>query len=129
MGEKKRLTLTGKNIPDNIYEKLDKLANEKRLTNYIVSLVEKEESLVEKESMMDKMNKSLSTMLSKMDKLDEQMEVINQRLENINVVSAPVEAIKEDRDIETDPIQQGDIGVNTDKIRGEQITEDDEYDF
>lgn len=124
MVDKKRLTLTGKNIPDKIYNKLDKLANERTLTPYIVSLVEKEET-------MDKLLSILSIMLSKIDKLDEQMVEIKDKLDN-GVVSVPAPEEKKEenkQDIESSSIQQGNIGVNTDEIKGEKFEAQDDYDF
>lgn len=121
MVDKKRLTLTGKNIPDKIYTKLDKLANERTLTPYIVSLVEKEET-------MDKILKSLSIMLSKIDKLDDQMGEIKDKLHSGIVVTAPEEKKEETKDIEEDSIPQGNTGINTKEIKG-HIEIDDPYDF
>lgn len=120
--DKKRLTLTGKNMPDEIYQKLEQLGNDRKLTPYIINLVEKEE-------MMDKIISSLSIMLSKIDKLDNQMVEFNEKLNNIHVVSAPVVPNEETQDIEKTSIQQGDIGVNTKEIKGEHIEIEDEYDF
>lgn len=54
--DKKCLALTAKNIPDYIYSKLEQLGSERRLTPYIIHLVEKE-------AMMDKLVESLPTSL------------------------------------------------------------------
>ncbi|GAF66473.1 hypothetical protein BTS2_3374 [Bacillus sp. TS-2] len=51
--EQKRLTLTGSNMPDEVYEKLNELAKSKRLTHYIIELVQKEK-------VMDRFIESLS---------------------------------------------------------------------
>ena len=122
MTDKKRLTLTGTNIPEEIYDKLAQLGNERRLTPYIVHLIEKE-------AMMDKLISSLPSLLSKMDNLENQLSNINGKLDNVNVVSAPEK--KEDHPAEPkeEIIKIGEIGVSEEieSELDEEITTD--YDF
>ncbi|WP_182103186.1 hypothetical protein [Niallia taxi] len=126
MTDKKRLTLTGTNIPEEIYDKLAQLGNERRLTPYIVHLIEKE-------AMMDKLIASLPSLLSKMDNIEDQLSTINGKLDNVNVVSAP-EAREEKKPAPEEmeiieEIKLGEIGVS-DEIESEldeEITTD--YDW
>ncbi|MCE4051869.1 hypothetical protein [Bacillus sp. Au-Bac7] len=122
MTDKKRLTLTGTNIPEEIYDKLAQLGNERRLTPYIVHLIEKE-------AMMDKLIASLPSLLSKMDILENQLSNINGKLDNANAVSAP--ETKEDMPAEPkeEIIKIGEIGVSEEieSELDEEITTD--YDF
>ncbi len=121
MTDKKRLTLTGTNIPEDIYDKLAQLGNERRLTPYIVHLIEKE-------AMMDKLIASLPSLLSKMDNIEDQLSNINGKLDNVNVVSAP--ETKEDKPVEPEEeiIKIGDTGVS-DEIESEFDEEVTEFDF
>lgn len=64
--KKGRLTLTGNKMPDEVYRKLEEKGSDRKLTPYIVSLVEKED-------MMDKLIESLSIIIDKIDCLDEKV--------------------------------------------------------
>ncbi|MEK4444309.1 hypothetical protein [Niallia sp. FSL K6-0077] len=122
--EKKRIALTGKNIPDNIYDKLVRLGEEKRVTPYITHLMEKEET-------MDAVISSLPTLLSEIRDLKGQVASLHDKLERIEVASAPEQIKKQLTDKEQD-IKIGDTGIDKDKINTKEVDIDDiesELDF
>lgn len=113
--KKGRLTLTGNKMPDDVYKKLEEKGSDRKLTPYIVSLVEKE-------VMMDKLIEGLSTLLRKVDCMDEKFSRIEMKLESGSVFIKS-EAIPEEHEIE-----QGDLKINENIIGG--IEEDiEEMDF
>lgn len=113
--KKGRLTLTGNKMPDEVYKKLEEKGSDRKLTPYIVSLVEKEE-------MMDKLIESLSTLIHKVDHLDEKFTRIELKLEGTNV------SIKNESIIEEVEIKQGNLEIAENIIGG--IEEDiEEMDF
>ncbi|KYD11416.1 hypothetical protein B4102_2144 [Heyndrickxia sporothermodurans] len=113
--KKGRLTLTGNKIPDKIYKKLEKLGSDRKLTPYVVYLVEKEE-------MMDKLIESLSTLIHKVDHLDERFSGLEKRLSGVNV------PIENKTTTDDDEIKQGDLEIGENIIGG--IEEDiEEIDF
>jgi len=122
--EKKRIALTGKNIPDNIYDKLVRLGEEKRVTPYITHLMEKEET-------MDAVISTLPTLLSEIRDLKGQVASLHDKLERIEVASAPEQIKKQLTDKEQD-IKIGDTGIDKDKINTKEVDIDDiesELDF
>lgn len=78
MSEKKRLTLTGNKMPADVYTKLEKLGNERKLTPYICSLVEKEEK-------MDSLIDNLSLMIDKLNNVEKNVIDLNMKLENTTI--------------------------------------------
>jgi len=78
MAEKKRLTLTGNKMSDDVYAKLEQLGNERKLTPYICNLVEKEE-------MMDRLINSFSILINKLENVENAVADLNHKLENTPV--------------------------------------------
>ncbi|MCK1995470.1 hypothetical protein MPH61_23390 [Peribacillus muralis] len=96
--KKGRLTLTGNKMPDGVYRKLEEKGLERKLTPYIVGLVEKEE-------MMDKLIENLSALIHKVDGLDDRFSGLESKLEGVNV-SNNVEV-----NINEEEIKQGDLEI------------------
>jgi len=117
--EKKRLTLTGNKMPDKIYKKLEELGNQRKLTPYVISLIEKEEK-------MDMLIEHLSVLVNKIDNVEHNMAKINQKLEGVSIQDIyPETANKANTSVET--IQEGKLDIS-DHIEGgieEQIEEID----
>lgn len=101
--EKKRLTITGNNIPDDIYKKLDDLGNQRKLTPYVVRLIEKE---VE----MNALIKGLSDLTSKVEGMERMLKEINNKLE--------IESVQSISDVSV-LVSGGKIEVIIDKIKEE----------
>jgi hypothetical protein len=121
--DKKRLTLTGKNMPDPIFTKLEQLGNDRRLTPYIISLVEKEE-------LMDTLISSLSILLDKVDNLDVQLQEINKKFTTINIPTSDDKRKSYDEKPNfVESVKQGDLGISdeVDSEIDEPINTD--YDF
>lgn len=112
--KKGRLTLTGNKMPDEVYKKLEEKGSDRKLTPYIVSLVEKEET-------MDKLIESLSIIIHKIDRLDEKVSGFETKLEGATV-SVVNETVSNEEDI-----KQGDLKVGENIIGGieEEIEEMD----
>ncbi|MGG0888973.1 hypothetical protein [Cytobacillus horneckiae] len=112
--KKGRLTLTGNKMPDEVYKKLEEKGSDRKLTPYIVSLVEKEET-------MDKLIESLSIIIHKIDRLDEKVSGFETILEGANV-SIVNETVSNEEDI-----KQGDLKIGENIIGGieEEIEEMD----
>lgn len=123
MSEKKRLTLTGNKMPDQVYAKLEKLGTERTLTPYICSLVEKEEK-------MDSLIENLSFLISKLNNVEHIVLDIHQKLENttistlqigsINSLETPVES--------SESIREGKLEISN-RIEGGIEEEIEERDF
>ncbi len=119
--DKKRLALTAKNIPDDIYSKLEQLGSERRLTPYIIHLVEKE-------AMMDTLVESLPSLLSEIKILKDQVSSLSDKLENINVVPAPEMKNHNEMVLSKEDVQTGKLEIN-DNIESEAMEEDMDSDF
>lgn len=119
--DKKRLALTAKNIPDDIYIKLEQLGSERRLTPYIIHLVEKE-------AMMDTLVESLPSLLSEIKILKDQVSSLSDKLENINVVPAPEMKNHNEMVLSKEDVQTGKLEIN-DNIESEAMEEDMDSDF
>lgn len=113
--KKGRLTLTGNKMPDEVYKRLEEKGADRKLTPFIVSLVEKEQ-------MMDKLIESLSTLIHKVDLLDGKFKRIEAKLEGANV------SIKNEMNFEESEIKQGDLDIAENIIGGIE-EEIDEMDF
>lgn len=72
--DKKRLTLTGNKMPENVYQKLEELGSSRKLTPYIVNLIEKEEK-------MNKLLEDLTIITSKFTGIEQMLETINSKLD------------------------------------------------
>lgn len=115
--KKGRLTLTGNKMPDDVYKKLEEKGSSRKLTPYIVSLVEKEE-------MMDKLIESLSILIHKVEHLDERFSSIEKKLDNVHLSVEDGLILTED-EVE---IKQGDLEIKDNIIGG--IEEDiEDMDF
>lgn len=113
--KKGRLTLTGNKIPDDVYKMLEEKGKDRKLTPYVVSLVEKEE-------MMDKLIESLSTVIQKVDRLDRRFTGFEAKLEGVDL------SFEKGTDTGDEEIKQGDLEIADNIIGG--IEEDiDETDF
>jgi len=119
--DKKRLALTAKNIPDDIYSKLEQLGSERRLTPYIIHLVEKE-------AIMDTLVESLPSLLSEIKILKDQVSSLSDKLENINVVPAPEMKNHNEMVLSKEDVQTGKLEIN-DNIESEAMEEDMDSDF
>ncbi|PKR83070.1 hypothetical protein [Heyndrickxia camelliae] len=116
--EKKRITLTGNKMPEETYSKLDQLAKERKLTPYIVNLVEKE-------NMMDKLIEGLSILVSKIDTIEHKVDQVQEQLSlsKIEIEHRPLI-----NDNEPEKIAQGKIEVSEKIVGG--IEEDiPDFDF
>lgn len=118
MSEKKRLTLTGNKMPADVYSKLERLGNERKLTPYICSLIEKEE-------MMDSLINNLSLMLDKLNNVEKKVIDLNEKLENTTIQTTP--SSEEKLIAHEEIIQEGKLEI-TSQIEGgieEEIFEPD----
>ena len=112
--KKSRLTLTGNKIPDAVYKILEQKGEERKLTPYVVDLVEKEE-------MMDKLIESLSILINKVDQL-------NMKINNIEKNFQGGKTLIQHEVVIEDDVQQGDLEVGENVIGG--IEEDiEDVDF
>lgn len=110
MSEKKRLTLTGNKMPADIYEKLEQLGSERKLTPYICSLIEKEET-------MDKLIGGLSILMNKLENVENIVVELNHKFENTTIQTryTPL-AIPET--IETEVIPEGKLDISNNVVGG-----------
>lgn len=76
--EKKRLTLTGNKMPEEVYKKLEELGSTRRLTPYIVSLIEKEEHT-------NKLIESLSSVAERMEDIEHKVDHIYEAISSGNI--------------------------------------------
>lgn len=113
--KKGRLTLTGNKMPDEVYKKLEEKGSDRKLTPYIVGLVEKEE-------MMDKLIESLSTLIHKVDHLDDRFSGFEAKLDGVNL------SVKYETNTDDEEIKQGDLEIK-DNIIGGIEEEIEEIDF
>lgn len=113
--KKGRLTLTGNKMPDDVYKKLEEKGSDRKLTPYIVGLVEKEET-------MDKLIESLSTLIQKVDHLGERFTDFEAKLNGVNIPVDKEEVIPDE------DIVQGDLEIS-DKIIGGIEEEIEDIDF
>lgn len=119
MSEKKRLTLTGNKMPADIYAKLEKLGNERKLTPYICSLIEKEET-------MDKLIGGLSILMNKLENVENIVVELNHKFESTSIQTSYTPVTMQNT-VETEVIPEGKLNIS-DKIVGgieEEITEVD----
>lgn len=120
MSEKKRLTLTGNKMPTDVYDKLEKLGSERKLTPYICSLVEKEE-------MMDNLIGGLSTLINKLENVENIVVELNHKFEN-TTIQASHTAVTIPKVIETEVIPEGKLNISNNVVGGiEEVIE--EVDF
>ncbi|MGM9926629.1 MAG: hypothetical protein ACI35P_01650 [Bacillus sp. (in: firmicutes)] len=130
MSEKKRdarFTLTGKNIPADLYDILEQKSKERSITNYVVELMRKEElmdQLLPSLALMGGMN----AMLQDIHKGNVQVVVNNQpaATKQEPVVEEVVEQKPEEKPSFDEIIIEGDINIS-DEISGG--FEEDEMDF
>lgn len=120
MSEKKRLTLTGNKMPADVYDKLERLGSERKLTPYICSLVEKEE-------MMDKLIMGLSTLNNKMENVEKSVVELNNKLED-RTIPTRIIPVTLPNTIETEAIPEGKLNISNNVVGG--IEEDiEDIDF
>ncbi|MFS0882758.1 hypothetical protein [Metabacillus niabensis] len=112
--KKGRLTLTGNKMPDDVYKKLEEKGANRKLTPYIVGLVEKEET-------MDTLIESLSTLIKKIDHLSERFTDFEASLNGVNIPIAK-------ETIPDDGVVQGDLEIS-DKVIGGIEEEIEDFDF
>ena len=118
--EKKRLTLTGNKMPNEIYKKLEELGNQRKLTPYVVNLIEKEEK-------MDILIQHLSVLVNKLDHVEQSIMDLNQKLESASIqTSSPVETEKVT--VLTETVQEGKLDISN-RIEGGIDEETDTPDF
>ncbi|MGG4263748.1 hypothetical protein [Peribacillus simplex] len=118
MSEKKpRLSLTANKMPEEIYNILAEKGDSRRLTPYVVSLVEKEK-------MMDTLIMNLSKLVDKIDRLENKVEELNDKLEGTTISSSKNVYISKN----TEEIVQGELGIS-EKIDSEIDEEIEEVDF
>ncbi|NWO12689.1 hypothetical protein [Virgibacillus sp.] len=115
--EKKRLTLTGNKMPEEIYKKLEELGSTRRLTPYIVSLVEKEQQT-------NQLIESLSSVAVRMEGIEHKVDYIYETISSGNISTYKGHSSEE----EPEEIVQGDIDVS-DKIIGGIEEEIEDIDF
>ncbi|MFY0521047.1 hypothetical protein ACOMCU_24960 [Lysinibacillus sp. UGB7] len=120
MSEKKRLTLTGNKMPDDVYAKLEQLGSERKLTPYICSLIEKEEK-------MDSLIDNLSLVIDKINNVENIVVGLNNKLENTAIqpftTSLPRPNLAEDIEV----IPEGKLEISSRIVGGieEEIVESD----
>lgn len=118
--EKKRLTLTGNKMPNEIYKKLEELGNQRKLTPYVVNLIEKEEK-------MDILIQHLSVLVNKLDNVEQDIMDLNQKLESASIQTrSPVETEK--ILVLTETVQEGKLDI-LNRIEGGIDEETDTPDF
>jgi|GEM_PF-1839292 len=118
--EKKRLTLTGNKMPEDVYKKLEELGNQRKLTPYVVNLIEKEKK-------MDILIEHLSVLVNKVDNVEQGIIDLNQKLESASIqTSYPVATDKVN--VSTETIQEGKLDIS-DRIEGGIEEETDTPDF
>lgn len=117
--ERKRLALTANKMPEEIYLKLEKLGAERKLTPYIVSLIEREEQT-------NKLLEGLNTLVNNNTHLTQQVKEINEKINIVNdfkvTKSSDVEII------DREEIKEGKLDIS-DNIEGGIDEEIDEVDF
>lgn len=116
--EKGRLTLTGTKMPDEVYKKLMQMGADRKLTPYIVNLVEKED-------MMDKLIESLSSLTNTIQNIDVRFTNLEKRLESGNVSHYIAPATTEEN---IEEIKQGKLEIS-DKVVGGIEEEVEDLDF
>lgn len=120
MSERKRLTLTGNKMPADVYEKLEKLGIDRKLTPYVCSLVEKEE-------MMDKLIMGLSTLINKIENVEKFVVELNHKLED-STIQTQITPATAFNTLETEVIPEGKLNISSNVVGG--IEEDiEDVDF
>lgn len=110
MSEKKRLTLTGNKMPADIYAKLEQLGSERKLTPYICSLVEKEET-------MDKLIGGLSVLMNKLENVENIVVELNHKFENTTIQTSYT-PITIPNTVETEVISEGKLNISNTIVGG-----------
>lgn len=118
MSEKKRLTLTGNKMPADIYAKLEQLGSERKLTPYICSLIEKEET-------MDKLIGGLSVLMNKLENVENIVVELNHKFVNTTIQTGYTPVIP--NTVETEVIPEGKLNISNKIVGGieEEITDVD----
>lgn len=127
MSDKKRearFTLTGKNMPKHVYDILEQKSKERSITNYIVSLIEKEQ-------LMDQLLPSLALM-GGMHAMLQDIHSGSIQVAVTKAVDEPetevVEEVKEQEKPKLEEvIPEGDINISTTISGG--FEDDGDYDF
>lgn len=120
MSEKKRLTLTGNKMPADVYEKLEQLGSERKLTPYICSLVEKEET-------MDKLIGSLSIIMNKLENVENIVAELNHKFENTTIQTSYT-PVSISNTVETEVITEGKLSISNNIVSGiEEEIEDVDF--
>ena len=117
--EKKRLTLTGNKMPEDVYKKLEELGNKRKLTPYVVNLIEKEEK-------MDMLIEYLSVLVNKVDNVEHVLNDLNKKFESTAFelnFSAPIKT-----NLSSETVQEGKLDIS-DHIEGGIDEETDTPDF
>lgn len=110
--ERKRLALTANKIPEDIYLKLEKLGSDRKLTPYIVNLIEKEEQV---DRLLEEVSEMKKILLHIDKKLDGKKSHIEDNTENKS-------------NIDREDIVEGKLNISNNIIGG--IEEDvEEVDF
>lgn len=120
MSEKKRLTLTGNKMPDDIYNKLEELGNQRKLTPYVLSLIEKEEK-------MDMLIEHLTVLVNKVDNVERGINDLNKKLESTSIQTSSLVATDK-INVSTEIVQEGKLDIS-DRIEGGIEEEIDTPDF
>jgi len=110
MSEKKRLTLTGNKMPADIYEKLEQLGSERKLTPYVCSLVEKEK-------MMDNLIGGLSTLINKLENVENIVVELNHKFENTTIQTSHI-ALTMPNVIDSEVIAEGKLNISNNIVGG-----------
>ncbi|MDM5335808.1 hypothetical protein QUF84_00660 [Fictibacillus enclensis] len=114
MSDKKpRLSLTANKMPEDVYRILAEKGDTRRLTPYVVSLVEKEH-------MMDTLIMNLSKVVHKIDDLEETINGLKAQLDGSSILSPKREL--------DEKVVQGNIGIS-ENIDGGIEEEIEEVDF
>jgi hypothetical protein len=112
--EQSRLTITGNKMPSDIYQKLAQYGKDRKLTPYIIMLVEKEK-------MMDTLISQLSTLIEKVNTIDSKIDQLEDKSHSSNI------KYEEETVTSEDNITQGDLEISSQIIGGieEEIPEMD----
>ncbi|MEY8742849.1 hypothetical protein AB9M62_25635 [Bacillales bacterium AN1005] len=125
--KKPRLSLTVNKMPEDVYDILAEKGDSRRLTPYVVSLVEKEKqmdqiisslsSLEEKEKKVDQLLTSLSLALDKFSGLENKIDGLAETLHGFQNIRAAQEEISEIPKVKEKVHNLGELEIKSNNIK------------
>lgn len=139
--KKPRLSLTVNKMPEDVYEILAEKGDSRRLTPYVVSLLEKEKqmdqiisslsSLDEKEKKVDQLISSLTLILDKVSGIENKVDGLTEAFRGHQDISTVQNNFSENEvpEVKEKVLNQGELEIKSDNVKSTMIETVDTYNF